>query len=164
MRQIAETVGVSKAALYYHFKDKEELFLALLVAYLEELENILLSIGERGGTSQEQIRALIQAILTQPVEKRALIRLATQELSNLGVESRRTFDQIYQEKFIWRIQSILEEGMDKGELHSMDPGVATWVLLGMMYPYFYPAQSRGMPPMTEIADQMVKIFLDGLAK
>ncbi|MBK9209973.1 MAG: helix-turn-helix transcriptional regulator [Anaerolineales bacterium] len=29
MRQISEAVGVSKAALYYHFKDKEELFLAM---------------------------------------------------------------------------------------------------------------------------------------
>ena len=38
MRQISEAVGVSKAALYYHFKDKEELFLAILSGYLNEIE------------------------------------------------------------------------------------------------------------------------------
>ncbi len=26
MRQIAEVVGISKAGIYYHFKDKEDLF------------------------------------------------------------------------------------------------------------------------------------------
>jgi len=30
MREIAEAVGVSKAGLYYHFEDKEDLFLAIL--------------------------------------------------------------------------------------------------------------------------------------
>ena len=34
MRQIAEAVGVTKAALYYHFKDKEELFVAIVEQYL----------------------------------------------------------------------------------------------------------------------------------
>ena len=34
MRQIAEAVGVTKAALYYHFKDKEELFVAIVERYL----------------------------------------------------------------------------------------------------------------------------------
>ncbi|MCB0152930.1 MAG: helix-turn-helix transcriptional regulator, partial [Caldilineaceae bacterium] len=30
MREIAEAVGMTKAALYYHFRDKEQLFVALL--------------------------------------------------------------------------------------------------------------------------------------
>ncbi len=30
MRQISESLGVAKSALYYHFKDKEQLFLAIL--------------------------------------------------------------------------------------------------------------------------------------
>ena len=40
MREIASVLGVSKPALYYHFKDKEELFLAILTAYLEELGEV----------------------------------------------------------------------------------------------------------------------------
>ena len=41
MRQISEELGVSKAALYYHFKDKEELFLAILRGNLDELERAI---------------------------------------------------------------------------------------------------------------------------
>ena len=36
MREIAEAVGVSKAALYYHFQDKEQLLLAILESNLAE--------------------------------------------------------------------------------------------------------------------------------
>ena len=38
MRKIAAAVGVSKAALYYHFEDKEALLLAIIVANLERIE------------------------------------------------------------------------------------------------------------------------------
>ena len=42
MREIAEAVGISKAGLYYHFRDKEDLFLAILTANLDAVERIIL--------------------------------------------------------------------------------------------------------------------------
>ena len=41
MREIAEAVGVSKAGLYYHFKDKEDLFLAILYDALRRVEQVV---------------------------------------------------------------------------------------------------------------------------
>ena len=40
MREIAEAVGVSKAGLYYHFKDKEDLFIAILTTNLNQIDHI----------------------------------------------------------------------------------------------------------------------------
>ena len=37
MRRIAEAVGISKAGIYYHFRDKESLFLAILEGHLAEM-------------------------------------------------------------------------------------------------------------------------------
>ncbi len=42
IREIAEAVGISKAGLYYHFRDKEDLFLAILTANLDAVERIIL--------------------------------------------------------------------------------------------------------------------------
>jgi AcrR family transcriptional regulator len=39
MREIAEAVGISKAGLYYHFRDKEDLFLAILTLIRHRREN-----------------------------------------------------------------------------------------------------------------------------
>src|SRR5512141_3202105 len=84
MRQIAEAVGVSKAALYYHFRDKEELFLAILEIYLDEIEAIIDRVEAEGTTCRQQITALVDAILSQPAEQRAVTRVASQEMSQLN--------------------------------------------------------------------------------
>nr|HRC77090.1 TetR family transcriptional regulator [Kouleothrix sp.] len=41
MREIAEAVGVSKAGLYYHFKDKQDLFLAIMHGALDATGQIV---------------------------------------------------------------------------------------------------------------------------
>ena len=162
MRQIAEAVAVSKAAIYYHFRDKEELFLAILEIYLDEIEAILDLVQAEGTTCRQQISALVEAILSQPAEQRAVIRLASQEMSQLNAEARQAFNKTYHKKFIDKIQAILKAGVESGELKPIDTGVATWTLLGMMYPYFYPAHSYDVPSPSDVAEQLLEIYLDGV--
>ena len=51
MREIADACGISKPGLYYHFKDKEDLFLAILDQNLNDLEQIVAEAGSQpGGT------------------------------------------------------------------------------------------------------------------
>lgn len=163
MRQIAEVVGVSKAALYYHFRDKEELFLAILAGYLDDMETLIDRVQAEGGTSRELIQRLVRRILNQPAEQRAVIRLASQEMAQLQPAVRESFNQTYHAKFLNKIRAIFQTGMERGELRPLDPGLATWTFLGMMYPYFYPAQSHEMQVTDKVLNQMIAIFLDGIA-
>jgi AcrR family transcriptional regulator len=162
MRQIAEAVGVSKAALYYHFKDKEQLLLAILDAYLDVMETALEDIRHQPGSSRDRISALVVMILSQPAEQRAIIRLSSQEMAHLSTPARMAFDQAYHEKFIDQICAIFQDGMQRGELRTVDTSVAAWSLLGMMYPYFYPAHARHLPAPADVAQQIAGIFLDGV--
>ena len=164
MRQIAESVGVTKAALYYHFKDKEELFLSILEAYLERVEALIINIQSEETTCRQRINMLIRRILGQPVDQRAIIRLASQEMAHLNAETRRIFGDLYHSRFIHRIENMLESGIHSGELKFVDPKIATWSLLGMMYPYFYPVHSNEISLSEETIDQLVDIYLDGVAK
>lgn len=163
MRQIAEDVGVTKAALYYHFKDKESLFLAILETYLEKIENLIADIEAETLSSRERIRLLVTRVLNQPVDQRAVIRLASQEMANLSAESRHSFGEIYHQRFINRIQTLLKIGIEEGEFRSVDPQVATWSLLGMMYPYFYPVHSNDVSLSPDKIEQLVELYLDGVA-
>ena len=163
MRQIAEALGVSKAALYYHFRDKEELLLAILDSYLDQIESELQRIQQEQVGARQRIQAMVEMILLQPTEQRAVIRLSSQEMAQLSLPARQAFDRAYHHKFIDRICAILQEGMQNGELRSVDPNLAAWALLGMMYPYFYPAHSSDLLPPVEVADHLVQIFLDGVA-
>jgi AcrR family transcriptional regulator len=163
MRQIAEAVGVSKAALYYHFQDKEELFLAILNDALETAEGLIDGVQAQGGSARERIRLLVQSLLSQPKGQYALILLAAQDLPELSPAGRRSFDQAYQARFLRKVQAILEEGMQSGELRRIDPAVAAWILLGMIYPFSHPAQTIETPPTSARIEQLVTVYLDGLA-
>lgn len=164
MREIAEHVGVSKAGLYYHFRDKEALFLAILTANLDDIEGIVAGARRTECHPRSRIERVLQEFGARAPEQRAIIRLASQELGNLSPEARGAFGRLYQEKFIDQIQSILVEGIASGDLQPVDARNATWILLGMMYPFLYPSHDAGLSPTTEAIDLMVNIFFDGLSR
>jgi AcrR family transcriptional regulator len=162
MREIAEAVGVSKAGLYYHFKDKESLFLAILTGNLERIESFIQDARGAGGTARDQISHMVRAIFEQAPDQRAIIRLASQEMAHLSREARIEFGRLYCEKLIGQVEDILGAGVAAGELRTMDVGLATWVLLGTMYPFFYPAHERELGSPDEAIKLMLSIFFDGV--
>jgi AcrR family transcriptional regulator len=163
MRQIAEQVGLTKAALYYHFQDKEELFVAIVERYLQRIAEVMDQAAAQGTTARARLTAIVHAILTQPVEERAILRLASQELSNISPEARGRFLVLYHEKFIGRLAALIETGVAAGELRAVDARLATWTLLGMMYPYFHPSPSTGFTLGSAEIDALLSIYFDGLA-
>jgi len=164
MREISDALGVSKASLYYYFKDKEELFLAILTIYLDDMNAALNRIIAEPVVCSEKIRQFVNYVLTQPGEQRATIRLASQEISHLSIESRKLFDTSYREKFIDKVKSILQAGMESGEFRQIDANVAVWALLGIMFPYFYPAHAANLQVSKEVINEIVNIYLVGISK
>lgn len=164
MREISDALGVSKAALYYHFRDKEGLFLAILKIYLDDLSVVLDRILCEPEVCSKKISAFIHHVLTQPGKQRATIRLASQEIVHLNNGARSAFDQVYHEQFIDKIGAIFQAGIDTGEFYPVRVDVAVWALLGMMFPYFFPDHAGDLPVPTETIDQVVQICLTGLCR
>ncbi len=161
MRQLAEQVGVSKAGLYYHFRDKEALFLAILTENLLEIDKIIVEARASGAPVQEQIRTIFSGVFARSPEQQAIIRLASQESGHLSPQTRQSFRRLYHQKFTSQIQAILQEGIDAGELRPMEARHATWILLGMMYPYFYPSHQKETGDPQQALDLMLTIFFEG---
>ncbi len=172
MREIAEAVGISKAGLYYHFRDKEDLFIAILTANLERVEEIILAARQADPTTRGQVGRMMQAIFDQPPDQRAIIHLASQEIGHVSQAARADFGRLYRAKFTGRVEDMLRDGIRRGELRAMDAATATWILLGMAYPFIYPAREARLWHATdasnpgapgEAARLLVDIFFDGAA-
>ncbi len=162
MREIADEVGVTKAALYYHFRDKEQLFMALLDSVLDELAALVEACRAASTSHRAQVEAIVRQIMLLPPERRASLRLASQELGNLDAATRQQFVERYHAQFISRITAILAEGVASGEFRPVDPQVGAWALLGMMYPYFHVAPVAAVASTEALIAQLSVIFLDGL--
>jgi hypothetical protein len=85
-------------------------------------------------------------------------------MSQLSAMVRKKFDKTYHDKFIGKLQAIFQAGVENGEFRPLDPAIATWALLGMMYPYFYPAHTGATPVRPEIIQQIVGIYMNGVAQ
>ena len=164
MREIAEKVGVSKPALYYHFRDKEELFSAVLSSGLEEIGSRIDSISHQPVTSSKKISMFMEYILTQPTEQRAIIRLGTQEIAQLSPASRQKFNEFYNRQFIGKLREMIQTGMEAGEFRQMDADIATWGLLGLMYPYLYPNHFSSSSLSADTIELITSIYLKGIQK
>ena len=162
MREIGEAVGITKAALYYHFRDKEELFMAILRESLDELGGILDEAERSEPTARGQIGRAMAGLLGLPAERRALIRVATQEMTHVSADARSAFNGVYQEKFVGRIVAMLQGGMARGEVKPLDPQLAAWLLLGLAYPFFNATHLAVSA--TDGARVLVDVFFDGLGR
>lgn len=162
MREIAEAVGLSKAGIYHHFRDKEDLFLAVLTANLRRIEGLIEQTCREQRGTRERLRAILLGIFSLPLAQRAIIRLASQEMVALSPEVRHEFARLYRRSFIDRIVSILQEGIERGELRPVDPRLATWMLLGMAYPFLYPVHQSELGDPRETVEIMLGIFFEGV--
>lgn len=161
MREIAEAVGISKPAIYHHFKDKEELFVAILSAYLDQLDVLIQASMASETTCHRRVTQIVEAILRLPPEIRAVSRLASQEMVHLSAEVRAEFNALYYRQFIGPLVALFEEGVCSGELRSMNPTVATWTFLGMLTPFIAGSQAPGLSPEQENSRQVLDIFFLG---
>ena len=160
MREIAEATGLSKAGLYYHFKDKEDLFVAILAHDLAALNQAVQAAHASSGGVRGQITTLVRLMLALGPDQRAALRLASNDLPHLSEATRNEFNRTYHQQFTGAIAAILQSGIDAGELRLSDAYVGTWALLGLIYPFFSP-NSRIQ---SDVADLVSGIFLDGVTR
>jgi AcrR family transcriptional regulator len=165
MREIGIACGLSKPALYYHFKSKEDLFLAILNDSLDEITTMVKKAQAQPGPAQERIAAFATSIFTDlPQERRALIRLANQETGKLSPDQRETFGVRYQADFIGVLTAIFQDGIQSGEFRSMDPMLATWTFMGILYPFFNPEFARPPEQMKVLIQSILGIFFHGVVQ
>ena len=68
-RRWRRTPGVSKAGLYYHFRDKEALFLAILTSNLDNIEQLMRD-ARQAPTTRAQVEQMVHAIFQRAPEQR----------------------------------------------------------------------------------------------
>lgn len=162
MREIAAAAGISKPGLYYHFRDKEDLLEAVLTHWMTETE-ALIAAAQQAPAIRAQLTVLVRGLFAQAPLQRALIRLGTQDLPRLGDNARERIQGCYGKGFLEPIEALIRHGIARGELRAVNPHVTTWLLLGMLYPFFHNAHPCARLVNEQTATQIVATLLDGIA-
>ncbi len=163
---IAREAGVSKGAIYLHWKSKEELFAALLIHEMELLLDDLstrITDDPEGGTLAHMYRHSLLAL-----QNNALIRaLYTQDSRLLGDYMRHQATSRYTERFLFGktfVQLLQNAGLIRTDL---SPAAISYLMSIISYGFIgietiIPAAEA--PSLEEITVALTTFIQDGLAR
>jgi len=135
MSDIADEAGFSKAALYFYFKSKEEIFLEGMEVVISDFKIFIDELGEGDGSAIDKIERLFYAILDYVDEKRELITILHSEIHNLYSSRSGQFKNIlfkYKNFFIDGVRAILSQGMEEGTIAECDTELLAVILRGLI--------------------------------
>lgn len=128
---IAEALGASKAALYYHIRNKEEILRLIFLTVLTVSEEPLRQIVEADLAPQEKLRRAILHQTSVAADRSPAMTVFYREQPHLtGPFAREIIlrKKVYERYF----ERIIEEGQAAGVFRAdVDPKIVTFGLLGM---------------------------------
>ncbi|MBS4196783.1 TetR/AcrR family transcriptional regulator [Lederbergia citri] len=163
MDDVAQTCGVTKATIYYHYSTKAELFTDAMVKMMVRIRkemNQLLSgnrpLKERLHTfSKTFLRATIDIDLTS-FFKEANASLSTEQIQ----EIKEAEEQMYKV-----LEEAFNEAILKGEISKVDPKFAAHAFVSLLTIGNYKdSHEKPLFPIEEMADQIVEFYWNGLGK
>lgn len=166
VQDIVDEAGVSKPALYYYFKDKAELFKALVDRAHDERYELMQQAAARGLTAAEKLENVVSTIFEFSLKNRELMRLAFASAfapageapnhNHCREKGRRNFEFI---------RAIISQGQDVGELDArFTADELTMGIYGQLSGYIMmKLLAPECPVNTGTAQQVVRLFLEGAA-
>lgn len=132
MAEIAETAQVTKGALYHHFESKEALYVAMMLADLQEKKNLMGAVVQQAGSCRERLYHLTVIYLNLSPEKRQLIRLVRRDNNIFKDPIRSQLIRAYQEALPQQVEGIIQNGIDQGELAQTDARLLSWTYVALV--------------------------------
>ena len=159
MDDIAAEAEVSKGTLYRYFKDKDELYLALLDRCSRDLVGLLHEWVAAAEGPRARLEAFVEALIAYFDAQPHLFDLIQRAEVLRGPGHAFPWQQARDEA--QRLaQSIFEEGQRAGEFHVRDPELAGLMLLGGIRAVIrFGTQPRG----PDLGHRIVESFLHGVA-
>ena len=164
LRDIAESLGLTKTSLYYYVATKEELIYQCYMAALDHHHSILDDVERKSADAL----ARVSAFFVQPFENwlaaqegRGPHIAALLEIASLKGPHRKEVEERYIELFK-RVRQYIREGIADGLIRRCEPASVTRAMLGSVEWTFSWLHDVPTNKVTEIANEALDIMLRGL--
>ncbi len=162
VREIIEEAGVTRPVLYYHFKNKEDLFRQLVRKHLSEMVEEFDAVVRRVTGCKARLESLICGVFERAERNVDVVRLLVHVIfSPPGQVENMSSEPLLQERF-FRLVEIMRDGLDSGELSGEDPEALALAFNALM-DFHVMAKSRfpGITLTPELGKALVDLFFEG---
>jgi AcrR family transcriptional regulator len=129
-RDIASRAGMSPAALYIHYKTKEELLQRISRIGHEKVLEILKAADGAGGSATERLAEAVSSFVRWHAGRRTTARVVQYELDALGPEARAEIVAL-RRRVDAVVRGIIEDGVASGEFDVLDVRGTTLAVLSL---------------------------------
>ncbi len=164
LQDLADTLDISKPALFHHFKSKQELFFETLLEMLEGRRRLIEAAIRAGDTTYARLRNTLRAMLDSPFFDP--MKFLTDEKGNLSPDQQRDIEAAFYRSIQQPIAQVLQDGVQRGDLRAHPPLLGTMVFLNLMMLLPSPGHpttrlSQHMEPQHYL-DELLAFFLQGV--
>ena len=141
IEEVAKHLALTKAALYYYVENKEELLYQISIQTLGLAFERVSAIARSDAAPAKKMREVVDTFVRLVAERPEFFTVYFQEKGHLTREHLRTVTRT-ERRIVDAARKIYDEGVTGGTFRRLDPGVATFGLLGLcfwVYQWYRPA-------------------------
>ena len=158
---IAGESQTSKGAIYFHFPNKERLFLALVDQFADLLERRVTEAIGAHPPGMKRVRVALETTLETFGRYRRPAKILLVQAVGLGT----TFEQKRLEindRFAGLIESYLQEAIDIGDIEPVDTDVVSYAWMGAIYNLVIRWVYTAEPSSQQILETLVPVLLQSV--
>ena len=156
--EIVDESGTSKGSIYFHFPNKERLFLALVDQFADLLERRVVEAIEQEEAGIARVKVALSTVLKTFGKYRRPAKLLLVQAVGLGT----TFEQKRLEvndRFAQLIETYLQEAVDVGDIGPVDTEVVSHGWMGAIYSVIIRWVYTGEPDSERIMASLLPLLL-----
>lgn len=162
MREIAMSVGLTIGTIYHYVGGKEELLFEVCNRIMNYALNFIEDGVDVNASAEANIRTFIERHLRATVSHRDAISVFLKEHKNLSKDLLSDI-LLVRAKHQNVVESLIADGVKRGEFKNMNPRMAAFCLFGMCNWATYWYKEDGPLSIDDIIDEFSEIFINGVA-
>jgi AcrR family transcriptional regulator len=163
MRDLAEHVGVEAASLYNHIQSKSEILQTICFKVANEFMTNLDAVESSPQPTLKKMEAVIRLHIRMMLDQYEFVYIADHEWRHLPEPYLSNFLN-QRRNYRKRLGDIIEEGIARGEIKTIDPYTAVLVILSAISGIDSWQRSRKTTTAEALESNMVKYLIEGLKK
>ena len=157
MEEVAEKIGVTKAALYYHFpQGKEQLILEIAESEIAKDTKGIEEAITTGKTTRKKLENIATFVFTQHRQTSRILRDAMRFMP--GEHQKRIYSMFYEQHYK-RVLAVINQGVRRKEFRRHDTEKSAWAFMGLLSEMNSPEPNLDKK---ELATFVVDLLIKGL--
>lgn len=159
LEEIAQNLNITKAALYYYFKNKHEILYECYAVSFDLADDALERSLAEGKTPSEQLRVFVRNYTLSGLRELHQT-MALRDLDVLTPEHRKIIDG-RRRRLHRRLRAVIDAGIADGTIYPCDSRVLVITLVGAISWLFRAFDGNGELSAEQVADQIMRILANG---